>query len=132
MNWRRLFNIGIPVTPKRIRGEARTISAEAETGKGVFLTPQSLVTFPGSTFAVGLLWKVIITLMPAWKDSLFVPFFLSLGIGLLVYLVAITEPNITQTRRDRVIGSFVALVNTFYIFASVTGISLATNSSGGT
>ena len=131
MNWRRLFNIGVPVTPKRIRGEAQPISAEAETGKGAFITPQSLVTFPVSTLAVGLAWKSIEVLVPEWKGNFWVPFLLSLAIGVFVYLVAITEPNSDQTLRDKFIGAFVALVNTFYIFASATGIATAVTGSGG-
>ena len=125
MNWRRLFNIGVPVTPKRIRGEARPISAEAATGKGAFITPQSLVTFPVATLAVGLAWKSIEALMPEWKGNLWVPFLLSFAVGGFVYFVAITEPNSDQTSREKVIGAFVALLNTFYIFASATGIATA-------
>jgi hypothetical protein len=130
MNWRRLFNIGVPVQPKLLRGEPRAISAEEETGKGAFITPQSIVTFPVATLAVGLVWKSIGALVPDWAGNLWVPFFLSLAIGVFVYIVAVTEPNSDQTTREKTIGAFVALVNVFYIFASATGIATAITSSG--
>ncbi len=130
MNWRRLFNIGVPAQLKRLRGEPRAISDEGETGKGAFITPQSLVTFPVATLVVGLVWKSIEALVPEYVGNLWVPFLLSLAIGMFVYLVAVTEPNSNQTKREKIIGAFVALINVFYIFASATGIATAITSSG--
>jgi len=130
MNWRRLFNIGVPVQPKRLRGEPRIVSAEEETGKGAFITPQSLVTFPVATLAVGVAWKSIEALVPEWAGNLWVPFFLSFAIGAFVYIVGITEPNANYTTREKVISAFVAIVNIFYIFASATGIATAITAAG--
>jgi hypothetical protein len=125
MNWRRLFNIGVPAPTIRLRGEPRAISAEEETGKGVFLTTQSLGSFTGATIAVGGLWKGIVALVPSWSGNLWVPFIVSFLIGTVIYFVGITEPNANLTTREKIIGAFVAAVNVFYIFASATGIATA-------
>lgn len=130
MNWRRIFNIGVPVKSKRLRGETRAIAAEEETGKGAFITPQSLVTFPVATLAVGVAWKSIEALKPALAGNLWVPFSISCAIGLFMYLVGITEPNANLTTREKLIGAFVAVVNIFYIFASASGIATAITSTG--
>ena len=130
MNWRRLFNVRVSTTPRETPGEARTIGGQIETGQGVFVTPQSLVTFPVATTAVGLLWKAIEALVPALKGSLWTPFVLSAVVGIVIFIIAISEPDSTQSRRDKLIGGVVAVINIFYIFASVAGISHALNGQG--
>ena len=137
MNWRRLFNVRVSTTPRETPGEARTIGAEIgttggeiETGQGVFVTPQSLVTFPVATTVVGLMWKAIEALVPALQGSLWTPFVLSAVVGAIIFCIAISEPDSTQSRRDKLIGGLVAVINIFYIFASVAGISHALNGQG--
>lgn len=125
MRWRRLFNIGISIQALGVRGEARPISAGEEVTKGAFITPQSLVTFPVATFVVGLLWKVIEAVFPQTAGALWVPLVISFLLGTFVYFIGITDPESQMKLREKAIAAVVAVVNSFYLFASTTGIASA-------
>jgi hypothetical protein len=121
MSWKKLFNIAIP--SPRIRGEAAPVAAAQEASKGVFVTPQSLVTFPVATMVVGLITKVVTTLQPAWGKGHGVPLVASLFVGLIIYYIGISDPKANLSTRDKVIALFIALINTLYLFAVVAGIA---------
>lgn len=125
MHLRDVFNIKIVGARKGVRGDPRPAGAADETAKGVFVTPQTLATFPVATAVIGIMWKVIEGLMPAWKGSLWVPASLSLLLGGFLFFIAISDPQASRTKRDVVIAIGVAIVNTFYLFASSTGIAKA-------
>lgn len=130
MNWRDAFNVRTSSAPKVLkRGEAKPASARETSdkdAKGVFITPQSLATFPVATAAVGIVWKVIETLVPAWKGALAVPAVIALVLGALLFFISITDPDAKRTPRDIVIGLVVAIINSCYLFASAVGIIGAT------
>lgn len=135
MSWRNLFNT--PITPRapRIRGEARPIAAEDVTATGVFITPQSLTTFPVATTAISFIWKGVEVLFPHLKGSLWIPAITSLLLGGFTFYVGVSDPKANLTKRDVVIGVVVAIVNSFYLFASsvgiVSAIGSAKNAGGG-
>ena len=131
MNWRDLVNVRTSSTPPvRKRGEPQPAGAkkdgerggENKEATGVFITPQSLATFPVATAAVGIVWKVAETLVPSWKDALIVPAIISLLLGALLFFISITDPDAKRTSRDLVIGVVVAIINSCYLFASAVGI----------
>ncbi len=129
MGWRRLFNVGVRYTPPRVRGESRTVSAGSETQQGVFITPQSLITFPVATAAISLIWKGVEALFPALHGSLWVPAVISLLLGGFIFYVGISDPKASRDTRDVVIAVFVAIVNIFYLFVSSAGIVTAIKAS---
>jgi hypothetical protein len=87
----------------------------------VFITPQSLVTFPGASLAVLILWKVLGLLFGTWVAGNWLPVVLSLGIGALIFYLSIT-PN--MTKRDLWLGAFLALLNSCYVALFVLGVPL--------
>jgi hypothetical protein len=99
--------------------------------QGVFITPQSIVTFPVASFVVGLIWKVIGAVVPSLATALWIPLIVGLAIALLIYWISISDPASTATPRDKQIGLFVAIINGLYLFAATAGIVTAFAPSGG-
>jgi hypothetical protein len=120
MSWRDIFNIRVGTTPS-IPGAAVTASTTGES-KGTFITAQAIATFPGATFAIGVLWKLTEGLVPSLKGVIWVPFVIALIIGGFIYIVAITDPQANMTTREKLIGLFIGLFNSLYLFGSVAGI----------
>lgn len=125
MSWRRLFNLGVTYKAPRIRGEPTIVSSAPQGEQGVFITPQSLVTFPVATFVIGLVWKVFEALVPRVHGSLWVPAATAFVIGAFICVVGITDPKASRTTRDIAIAIGVGIVNIFYLFASSAGIVTA-------
>ncbi len=127
MNWRSLFNISYLVpepAPTRAPGEAVTISTKRkEVAGGVFVTPQSITTFPVATLAASLITRIVVKLQPAWEGSLSVPLAVSCGVGLLIFTIGITDPKARRSTPDILIAFFIGLINTAFLFAAVTGIA---------
>jgi hypothetical protein len=93
----------------------------ASSGTPVFLTPQSLVTFPGASLAVLILWKTMSLMIPAWSGWNVVPIILSILVGALIYYMSLTDE---MTRKDRVLGGFLAFLNACYVALFVIGVPL--------
>lgn len=91
------------------------------SGTPVFLTPQSLVTFPGASLAVLILWKIIGLIVPAWSTCNVVPITLALLVGALIYYISLTDE---MTKKDKVLGAFLALLNACYVALFVIGVPL--------
>ncbi len=94
-------------------------------GTPVFLTVQSLVTFPGSSLAVLILWKTLGLLHAPLGASNAVPILISLGVGALIYYISLAP---TMTRNDKLIGAFLALLNSCYVALFVIGVPLTIQS----
>ncbi len=122
MNWRRVFNTTVGQAAAAVPGQAKPIGATPAGAKGVFITPQTLMTFPVATFAVGLLSVVLNALVPSARGNLWVPFVVSLAIGMFIYWVGVTDPKASMTRRHKLIAFGVAVINSAYLFASCTGV----------
>lgn len=86
---------------------------------GVFTTPQSLVTFPGAVAAVTTIWKVLGAMDPSLGENKTVPIVLSLAIGTIIYLISVTKGT---TRREKLAGFSIAVVNSATIAAAALGI----------
>jgi hypothetical protein len=91
------------------------------SGTPVFLTPQSLVTFPGASLAVLILWKTIGLLIPAWSSANAVAIILALLVGALIYSMSLTE---AMDKKDKILGAFLALLNACYVALFVIGVPL--------
>lgn len=139
MSWRNLFNVktATPLKPdpqpdpqRRTRGAALeagqqpppTEPPKGEESKGVFITGQSLMTFPVATTAILVVWKVIESLMPAWKGWLWIPAILALLLGAFFIFVSLSDPKAEKTSQALVTAIVVGTINACYLFASATGI----------
>lgn len=127
MSWRNGFNVRLDTREAAIPGSANIVSAAGET-KGVFITPQAIVTFPVATFVVALFWKVSEVLWPSTRGLLLLPMVISFIVGGFICWVGITDPQANMSSRDKVVAVFVGLVNSVYIFSSTVGIAGAVTS----
>ena len=101
--------------------------AGATGSHGVFITPQSIVTFPVASFVVGLIWKVIGFLYAPLAGNNWVVLVISLLIAFLIWLIAISDPASTATARDKQIGFVIAFINGVYLFGATVGITKVLN-----
>lgn len=96
-------------------------------GTPVFLTSQTIVTFPGASLAVLILWKMAGLVIPSWNSNI-VPIVLALIVGVIIYYVSLSD---NMTRKERVLGGFLALLNSCYVALFVIGVPLTFRSAGG-
>lgn len=125
MNFKHLF-----VVPPHVPAAQAALQADAAAGGGtpVFITPQSLATFPGASLAVLVIWKTLGLLTPALGSSNWVPFIASLVVGVVIYLVSITA---NMTSQDKLVGLFLGILNSFYIALFVIGVPLTFSANPG-
>ncbi|MGE5425284.1 MAG: hypothetical protein ACM3N9_07955 [Syntrophothermus sp.] len=88
-----------------------------------FLSPQSILTFPGASLAVAIIWKVMGTVFPAWGGSYPTLFIISLFMGILLFFLGISA---TMTIREKIISFIISLLNSFMLTASTLGMSSIT------
>ena len=100
------------------KGPARA-GEETPAETPVFITPQTLVTFPGASMVVLIIWRTLGLAFPALETMNLVPIIAALIVGVLIYLVSLT-PNMTT--KEKAIGAFLALINAMYIALFVLGV----------
>ncbi len=95
--------------------------APIQSGQGVFLSAQSLVSFPVATAVVTFLWKLYLHFLPNSHDA--VVLWISLAIGLLIFLISTSDPTSQpKDRRSWIIAIAIALVNSLFLAASSLGL----------
>ena len=87
----------------------------------VFLTPQSLVTFPGASFAVSLIWNVSAAIYEPFGQMKIVPVIASLFIGVIIFFQSYTE---NMNKREKTAAIAVAILNSLWLAAITLGISI--------
>lgn len=92
------------------------------SSQGVFVTPQSLVTFPVASLIVMAIWKVLSVVFPTWEASKVVPIVIAFIIGFFIYLISFSKQ---ATTRAKFIGLGIAIINSFLLAASALGIDTA-------
>ena len=95
-----------------------TPPAPGEGSVGVFITPQSLLTFPGASGAVLVIWKVLGKIF-SQPNSIYLPLLAASVVGMFMFYISM---NPQGTRRDHVQGFGVAVINSFMLAASALGI----------
>jgi hypothetical protein len=102
---------------------------EGNVGGGTFITPASLVTFAGATFAIKILMQVIIKLAGLQEGDarlLWIAFIVSIIVGTGIVYLTLTVPGGRPTNRHQWVGAImVAIINTAYLYLAAIGISLA-------
>lgn len=86
---------------------------------GVFVSVQSVVTFPVATAAVTTIWGVLGTVQPSWNNNRIVPLIIALVIGLLIYIATVSHGT---GIRQKILEAGVAIINTFTIAAAALGV----------
>ena len=97
------------------------------TQQGVFVTPQTVASFAGATLAVSMMWKVSGIIHSGWDKAPLVALAASVIVGIVLYLISESDPaRGPVTSRDRLIGIFVAFINTLVLFSAAIGASTTT------
>ncbi|MEP5758695.1 MAG: hypothetical protein ABJ327_05150 [Litoreibacter sp.] len=127
----KLFNHGFSARKQMKKGEPAPAALDNDEGtKATFLTPQTLITFPGATAAIVIVWQSVEALLPKLQDSIWVPFVISAVVGLFIFIIGVSDPDSKMSKRDITIGFLVSIINVFYLFGSATGISAVTGLNG--
>ena len=111
-----------PIVPANPAPANSVVNATSPAGKsqvGVFVTLQSVVTFPVATAAVTTIWKVLGTIQPSWNNAKVVPLIIALVVGLLIYIATVSRGT---DFRQKILEFGVAVINTFTIAAAALGI----------
>ncbi len=120
VGFRDLFNVTTHQTV--VQATPGAAPPAQDQSQGVFLTPQSLATFPGATAAGLLIWRVVDVLHPAWASVIWVPFVIALILGAFIWWIGVSDPNADQSARYKITTAGIALLNTLQIFASLLGL----------
>src|SRR5580692_4052843 len=102
-------------------GLAVAASTEPPPVVGVFITPESLATFPGASLAVTVVWVLMKKLIPKIGASPWIPVVASLVIGLVIFLTTISDDRVAPQNEFKMI--FAVAVSLFYLLLSC-GFSL--------
>ena len=136
MSFRQLFNTSV----RKPSGKGAMLDAAETTGgtgdtapatTGAFITPQSLVSFPVASSLVGGLWRLAEALIPSWGGSKATLVVISLVIGLFIWAISVTDPNLKQTRREKFISFGIAVVNSLYLAIAALGIMTTVKAAAG-
>ncbi len=87
----------------------------------VFLTPQSLITFPGAALAINVVWNAVAVVNRNGATAALVPMVVALLIGGLIYWMSLGDK---MTQKDRAIGLAIAVVNSLWLGLNALGISI--------
>lgn len=87
----------------------------------VFLTPQSLLTFPGASLAINIVWNAVAVVNRNWATAALVPMFVALLIGGLIYWASLSDQ---MARKDRVMGLAIAFVNSLWLGLNALSVNI--------
>lgn len=96
-------------------------SNAVESVTPVFLTPQSLATFPGASFAISLIWNVSAAIYEPLAQMKIVPIIASLFIGVIIFFQSYTE---NMSKAEKATAVFVAILNSLWLAAINLGINI--------
>lgn len=88
-----------------------------------FITAASLASVSGGTAVITLLWQVSRTLFGQPAATPWVPFFCALLVGGAIYWMSVGDQNVQMSTREKVIGGFIAFVNSMVLFSAALGIN---------
>lgn len=86
----------------------------------VFVTEQSLVTFPVATLVVSVIYRVLGVLVPAWANNLGVGVVIAFIVGLAIYVLSVNWA--TDTLEQKIKALIVAAINCFFLAAAALGL----------
>jgi hypothetical protein len=107
----------------RIAGKSsmdeRVSVTQTTVSRGVFITPQSLLTFPVAAGFIRVAWELASLFREDFGDNIVVPTVISAFVGIVIYLISIRDD---MNLKDHLIAAAITLMNTILLLASVLGI----------
>jgi hypothetical protein len=116
----------VTISPPAPKGELQPVSTTTttvETRTPSFLTPQTLVTFPGATLAIAVVDKVLDRLIPALRGEDWPIAVIGALVGAFIAWLSVTDSNVTLPR-EKIILVVVGFFNTVFLIASALGIQI--------
>lgn len=101
-------------------GGARAAGDAALQPTGVFVRPQSPVTFPVASAAVTIIWKVLGQINTGVGTSALAALVISFVIGLFIYFAGLNQQ---ATSQEKVVQFGIAILNSFWLAASALGLN---------
>ena len=98
---------------------------------GAFITPQSIMSFPVASSLVSALWRLAEAIMPSWGTSKVTLLIIALVIGLFIWGISVTDPNLQQSRREKFIAFGIAVINSLYLAIAALGITTVVKTTTG-
>lgn len=105
--------------------------AQPATPVGTFITVQTLVTFPGATAVITLIWGIVnglFHLTGPYRNL--VGLLICVIVGGIIYWINTTDPNAPATPRDKQIGAVIAVLNTLVLYSASFGVTSMSGSGG--
>lgn len=91
----------------------------SQSTTGVFISPQSLTTFPVATSVTTMMWKMSAQIYPALGTNKLVPVFIAMLMGLIIYFYS-ESPSVDL--KDKFGEAFIGLLNSMMIASAALGI----------
>jgi hypothetical protein len=89
----------------------------------VFITPQSLASFPVASALVTTLWALSTKMFPTWGASTAVLLVLSLVVGGIIFSISVSAPT-SQPKdfKGWLVGGAIAVINSLLLAAAALGV----------
>lgn len=116
----------VTISPPAPKGEVQPTAittTTVETKSPSFLTPQTLVTFPGATLAIAVVDKVLDRLVPALSGEDWPIAVIGALVGGFIAWLSVTDSNVTLPR-EKIVLVVVGFFNTVFLIASALGIQV--------
>src|SRR6267154_174832 len=102
---------------------AQSVAAPfAQAAVPSFITPASLASVSGGTAAVTLLWTVAKALFGKTAEMPLIPFVCALAVGAAIYWLSVADKKVKMSAREKVVGTFIAFLNSMVLFSASLGI----------
>ena len=96
--------------------------ATIETAVPSFITTASLISVSGGTTAVTLMWTVAKILFGKSAEMPVIPFCCALVVGAVIYWLSVEDKKVRLSTKEKVVGGFVAFLNSMVLFSASLGI----------
>ncbi|SRR5712691_1526096 len=118
--------------PPIAKGEAIAAADQNPGSVGVFVTPESLSSFPIASLVVSMLWFLCQKLWPAWGQSAWAVVVLAFLVGGAIFLYSVTDQNSRPVdTRAWVLALVVGFINCLLLACSALGILKAPSALAG-
>ncbi len=109
--------------PKLAKAETIAASQSPPTAVGVFITPQSLVSFPVASALVAIIWALGQKLFGAGAQTPWVPLLIAVLLGAVIFISNVSA----EDARPKSLGGWlvavgIAILNSLLLAASALGI----------
>lgn len=98
-----------------------SLEASNERLTPVFLTPQSLATFPGASLAINIIWNISAAVYQPLGNATWVPLIAACLIGIVIYQQSYTEP---MNGKQKFSAILVTTINTLWLLSIALDIDI--------